>query len=396
MPLSDTAIRNAKPKSKPYKLYDSGGLFVIVTPVGGKWWRLKYRIEGKEKLLSLGTYPETSLKEAREKRDEARKLIAQGIDPSVQRQAKKAAAQAEEKNTFEIVAREWVAKRRGSWSESRGKRVLAWLENDIFPFIRGRVMASITAPELLDVLRRIEARGAVYVAHRAKQTCGQIWRYAFATGRVERDITADLKGALAPAKSKNFASITEPKAVGILLRDMDAYGGYLIVRFALRMAPYVFVRPGELQQAEWTEFNFEGKEWRIPAAKMKMKQVHIVPLARQVISMLQELQPYTGNGRFLFPSPRANSAPITKEALLAGLRRLGYTKEQMTVHGFRSMASTLLNEKGFNRDWIERQLAHGDRDGVRAAYNYAEYLPERRKMMQWWADYLDELRKKKE
>jgi integrase len=241
-------------------------------------------------------------------------------------------------------------------------------------------------------LRRIEARGAIDTAHRALQNCGQIFRYAIATSRAERNIADDLRGALPPVKQTNFASIKEPKAIGALLRDIDAYSGNLIVRAALRMAPYVFVRPVELRSAEWAEFNFEGAEWRIPAEKMKMRQVHIVPLARQVLAILEDLRQYTGNGRFLFPSMRANSAPISDMTLLAGLRRLGYTKEQMMVHGFRSMASTRLNEAGFNRDWIERQLAHGEQNSIRAAYNYAEYLPERRKMMQWWADYLDKLR----
>ena len=395
MPLSDTAIRNAKPQNKPYKMYDAGGLFLIITPAGGKWWRLKYRLGGKEKLLSLGTYPETGLKEARGKREDARRLIAH-IDPSAQKKAVKAATKTDATNSFEVVAREWFDKFKDSWVDHHGKKILARLENDIFPLIGAKSVGAVTAPELLVALRRIEARGAMETAHRTLQNCGQIFRYAVATGRAERDPAADLKGALAPVKSKGFASIKEPKAIGALLRDIDAYAGNLIVRAALRLAPYVFVRPGELRRAEWSEVNFDAAEWRIPAAKMKMREVHIVPLARQAVEILEDLQQYTGHSRYLFPSMRANSAPISDVTLLAALRRMGYDREAMTVHGFRSMASTLLNEQGFNRDWIERQLAHGERNHVRAAYNYAEYLPERRRMMQEWADYLDSLRASKD
>lgn len=392
MPLSDTAIRNAKPKDKAFKLFDAEGLFLIVTPNGGKWWRLKYRINGKEKLLSLGTYPDTGLKVARSKRDEARAMLAQGIDPSARRQAAKDAAKAETDNAYEVIAREWYARHSPAWAPSNSVKVLARQVNDIFPLLGKRPIGQITAPELLTALRRIENRGAVDTAHRTLQDCSRIFRYAIATGRAERDPAADLKGALAPVKSTTFASIKEPAAIGALLRDIDAYTGNRIVRAALQLAPYVFVRPGELRRAEWAEFNLDAAEWRIPAAKMKMRVMHIVPLARQVLELLRDLHPYTGGGRYLFPGMRANSAPISDMTLLAGLRRLGYGKEEMTVHGFRSMASTLLNEQGYNRDWIERQLAHGERNAVRAAYNFAEYLPERRKMMQEWADYLDSLR----
>ena len=392
MPLSDTSIRTSKPQDKPYKAYDAGGLFIIVTPAGGKWWRLKYRFGGKEKLLSLGVYPDVGLKEARRRRDEARELIARGIDPCAHKQAVKASVRAETANCFEVVAREWHDKYKDSWVKDHGERILVRLEKDIFPLIGAKPVQDVTAPELLAALRRIEARGAIETAHRTLQNCGQVFRYAIATGRAERDTAADLRDALSPVKAANFASITEPKAIGALLRDMDAYPGNLIVRAALRMAPYVFVRPGELRRAEWTEFDLAAAEWRIPAARMKMRQVHIVPLARQVIGILEDLHQYTGNSRFLFPSMRANSAPISDVTLLAALRRMGYDKNTMTVHGFRSMASTLLNEQGYNRDWIERQLAHGERNTVRASYNYAQYLPERRRMMIDWAEYLDELR----
>jgi len=389
--LTDVSVRSAKSRPKPYKLPDERGLVLEVRPNGGKWWRLRYHFQGKEKMLSLGTFPDVSLKTARNRRDEARRLLADGMDPSQARKDGKAAAvtQAE---TFEFVAREWHALQDSSWTPHTARTNISRLEKDIFPYIGAKQIKGITAPEILMVLRRVEARGAEETARRLRTLCGQVFRYGIARGRCERDPAADLKGALASAKPKSFASIREPKAIGELLCDLDDYSGNVVVRAALRMAPYVFVRPGELRKAEWEECNFEAMEWRIPAAKMKMRQVHIVPLARQVISILEELRQLTGAGRFLFPSTRARSAPISDMTLLAALRRLGYSKEEMTIHGFRSVASTLLNEQGYNRDWIERQLAHGERNAVRAAYNYAEYLQERHRMMQEWADYLDTLK----
>ena len=395
MPLTDTSIKSAKTKDKPLKLFDGGGLFLLVTPAGGKWWRLKYRFRGKEKLLALGIYPAVSLKEARKRRDEAKELLASGVDPSVQKQEERAAVQAEQQkqeSTLELVAREWYDKHLASWTPAYSVKVLAQMERDIFPPVGRKPTSSLTAPELLDVLRKVESRGAVETAHRLLQICGQIFRYAIATGRAERDPAADLKGALTPFKSTSFATMTDPTEISALLRDIESYTGNTIVRSALKLAPYVFVRPGELRRAEWAEFNLEGAEWRIPAERMKMRVVHIVPLARQVVDILEDLRQYSGHTRYLFPSMRANTAPISDVTLLAALRRMGHEKGSMTVHGFRSMASTLLNEQGYNRDWIERQLAHGEKNSVRAAYNYAEYLPERRRMMQEWADYLDGLR----
>ena len=391
MKLTDTFLRGLKSSAKVQKHSDGGGLYLHVAPTGGKLWRMGYRFGGKQKTLSFGAYPAVSLKDARALREKTKELLAAGIDPSVQKKAVKASIRAEAANSFEVVAREWFDKYKDSWVPHHSKKILARLENDLFPLIGVRPINTVTAPELLEALRRIEARGAIDTAHRTLQNCGQIFRYAVATGRAERDTAADLRDALSPVKATNFASITEPKAIGALLRDIEAYPGNRIVRAALQMAPYVFVRPGELRRAEWTEFNLEGAEWRIPAARMKMKEMHIVPLARQVVAILEDLQQYTGHSRYLFPSMRANSAPISDVTLLAALRRMGYDKETMTVHGFRSMASTLLNEQGYNRDWIERQLAHGERNTVRAAYNYAQHLPERRKMMQEWADYLDQL-----
>lgn len=397
MKLTDAKLRALKPTGKTQKLSDGGGLYVHLSPAGGKLWRLFYRFDGKQKTLALGKYPEVSLLEARKRRDEARELLGQGIDPGEKKKEGKAAAAAADlarAMTYEVVAREWFAKYSEGWTESNRAKILARQENDVFPFLGSLSIGEITAPEVLAVARRIEERGAVDTAHRAMQDCSRIFRYAVATGRGERDPVADLKGALSPVRSTSYASIKEPKAIGALLRDIEAYSGNLIVRAALRLAPYVFVRPGELRRAEWAEFNLEAAEWRIPAEKMKMRVVHLVPLAQQVVEILHDLAQYTGGGRYLFPSMRANSAPISDMTLLAGLRRLGYGKDEMTMHGFRSMASTLLNEQSYNRDWIERQLAHGERNTVRAAYNYAEYLPERRRMMQEWADYLDSLRGK--
>lgn len=394
MKLTDTFLRNLKATGNVKKYSDGEGLYLHLSATGGKLWRMAYRFGGKQKTLSIGTYPAVGLKDARNRREEAKSMLAAGIDPGEQKQAAKAAAQVETKNSFEAVAREWHALQSPKWVESHRANIIVGLQKDFFPHIGKMPIHEVTAATLLSVLRRIEARSAPKTAKKMRQTCGQIFRYAIATDRADRDPSADLRDALTPAKTKSFASLKDPKAIGALLRNIDAYEGNVIVRCALQMAPYVFVRPSELRRAEWSEFLLEGDtpEWRIPADRMKMKAVHIVPLARQVIAVLQELRPYSQHSRYLFPSMRATSAPISDMTLLGALRRLGYNKDEMTVHGFRSMASTLLNERGYNRDWIERQLAHGERNSVRAAYNYAEYLQERRKMMQEWADYLDELK----
>ena len=366
-------------------------MFLLVNPNGSKWWRLKYRIDGKQKLLSLGVYPDVGLKDARARRDEARKQIADGIDPSHVRQAQKSAKSERAANSFEAIAREWYAKFSPKWAKSHASKILRRLAMDVFPWIGARPIAEINAPEVLSVLRRIEKRGAIETAHRARESCGQIFRYAIATGRAERDVAADLRGALQPVITKHHASITEPKAIGALLRDLAEYKGSPITKAALKLAPLVFLRPGELRHAEWTEINLDTAEWRIAADKMKAKVQHIVPLSKQAVEVLNEVRPITGEGRYAFPSVRTPDRPMSENTVNAALRRLGYASDEMTGHGFRSMASTLLNENGWNRDAIERQLAHGERDAVRAAYNYAEFLPERREMMQWWADYLDKL-----
>ena len=390
MSLTDTTVRNAKPGEKTARIFDGGGLYLEVAPSGGKWWRLKYRHGGKEKRLSLGVYPDVSLKDARQRRDDARKLLANDIDPAENRKAVKAARVERAGNSFEVIAREWYAKNSPNWAENHGKRILQRFERDLFPWIGGRPIAEITAPELLAVLRRIEARGAVETAHRAHQNCGQVFRYAIATGRAVRDPSPDLKGALPPVKEKHLAAITDPKAIGPLLRAMDDYQGQFVTKCALRLAPLVFVRPGELRKAEWVEFDLDKAEWNIPAERMKMREPHLVPLSAQAVTILRELHALTGGGKYVFPGARTTKRPMSDNAILAALRRMGFTKDEMSGHGFRAMARTILDEVLQVRpDYIEHQLAHAVCDPNGRAYNRTAHLAERRKMMQLWADYLD-------
>lgn len=342
--------------------------------------------------MSLGVYPDVGLADARDKREAARKLVAAGVDPTEHRKAVKVALVESTEDTFEAIAREWFGSFSKHWVPGHADKVIRRLELNVFPCIGARPIKAITAPELLAVLRRVEARGANETAHRALQVCGRVFRFAVATGRAERDPSRDLGGALAPTKEKHLASITDPEEVGALLRAIDAYDGSWITRCALRLAPLVFVRPGELRAAQWAEFDFEKAEWRIPATRMKMRVQHVVPLSTQAIAVLQDLQQLTGRFALAFPGVRSRFRPMSENTVTAALRRMGYSGQDMTGHGFRSMASTLLNEQGWNRDAIERQLAHGERDAVRAAYNYAQHLPERRRMMQAWADYLDQLK----
>lgn len=391
MPLTIVAINRARAIDKPVKLFDGGGLYLLVNPNGSRWWRFKYRYLGKEKLLSLGTYPDVSLKDARDRRDQARKQLVSGIDPSEHRKAQKTALIATTENTFEAVAREWFAKNSPTWAAGHADKIIRRLERDVFPWLGGRPIADLTAPDLLAVLRRIESRGAIETAHRAQQNCSQVFRYSVATGRAQRDPTADLRGALTPVKERHHASITDPRRVGELMRVIDGYRGSFITKCALRLAPLFFVRPGELRKAEWAEFDLDGAEWRIPAERMKARVQHIVPLSTQAIAVLHELHGLTGEKTYVFPGVRTSGRPMSENTVNAALRRLGYSRDEMTGHGFRSMASTLLNEQGWHRDAIERQLAHAERNNVRAAYNFAEHLPERRRMMQAWADYLDKL-----
>lgn len=391
MALTDIQARKAKPSGKPYKLFDEKGLYLLVNEAG-KYWRFDYRFAGKRRTLALGVYDAVSLREARDGRDDARKLLAKGIDPSIERKLAKNGSAERDRNSFEVIAREWFAKYSSGWVPSHADRILRRLERDVFPWIGSAPIARITAKELLTVLRRIEKRGAIETAHRANQNCSQVFRYAIATGRGESDPTPALRGALAPVKPEHHASITDPKKIGALLRALDGYEGSFVTRSALKLAPLVFVRPGELRKAQWSEFNLDDKEWRIPAERMKMRSPHLVPLSDQAVAILRDLHPLTGNGALVFPGVRSANRPMSENTVNAALRRLGYASEDMTGHGFRSMASTILNEQGWNRDAIERQLAHSERNDVRAAYNYAEHLPERRKMMQAWAHYLDSLK----
>jgi integrase len=391
MALTDTAIRNAKPRVKAFRLFDERGMYLEISPSGGKLWRLKYRIDGKEKRLALGVYPDVGLKEARAKRDAARKLLADGVDPGQNRKALKLARVACTTNSFEVVTREWLGKYCASWAQSHSDRVVRLFERDIFPWIGAQAIDGLNAPDLLAVLRRIEGRGAIETAHRALNNCSQVFRYGVATGRCNRDPSSDLRGALPPVKGDHFAAATEPKRVAEFLQAMDGYRGTLTVRCALRLAPMLFVRPGELRKAEWKDIDLGAAEWRYTVTKTKTP--HIVPLCRQAVEILSELKPLTGQGRFVFPGARTNSRPMSDNAVLAAMRRLGIAKEEMSGHGFRAVARTILDEVlGVRPDFIEHQLAHAVRDPLGRAYNRTAHLPERQKMMQKWADYLDQLK----
>ena len=399
--LTDTRIRSAKPEQRPVRLYDDRGLYLEVSPKGGKWWRLKYSFDGKARLLSLGTYPDTGLKAVRDKRDQARRLIAQGVDPSAARKAEKASRSEIVVNGFEAVAREWHATiHLAQVSAGHAARTLIRLEQDVFPWLGGLPVGEIKAPQLLQAMRRIEARGAIETAHRALQACGQVFRYAIATGRAERDPTPDLRGALKPVLVQHMAAITDPQRVGDLLRAIESYKGMPITRAALQLAPLVFVRPGELRKADWGEFDLDAAQWRIPAARMKRTKqeklsgtAHAVPLSRQAVAILRELHPLTGHGRYLFPSPRTGERPMSDNGVLSALRRMGFPSDEMTGHGFRAMARTMLAERlNVDETIIEAQLAHAVKDSLGRAYNRTEFLEQRRKMLQTWADYLDKLR----
>ena len=391
MSLTDVTVRKAKASGKTRKFFDERGLYLEVSPSGSKWWRLKYRFAGKEKRLALGVYPDVGLKVARERREAARQQIANGVDPGEHRKAQKLARNEQAENSFEVVAREWFAKYATTWAASHSDRTMRRLERDVFPWIGSRPICDIHAPEILTVLRRIEARGAGETAHRALSNCGQVFRYAVATGRADRDPSGDLRGALSRVKKSHFAAKTEPEEVAGILRALDGYEGTLTVRCALRLMPLVFVRPGELRNAKWTDINLEEKQWRYIVTKTNTP--HIVPLSRQVMEILHELHPLTGGGQYVFPSPRTNTRPMSDNAILAAMRRIGIDKEEMTGHGFRAVARTILDEVlGVRPDYIEHQLAHAVRDPNGRAYNRTAHLPERRKMMQQWADYLDRLK----
>ena len=391
MPLTDTAIRNAKPKEKQYKIADERGLYLLVLK-SGKYFRWDYRFAGKRKTMALGVYPDTSLALARKRRDEGRELLARDIDPSQLKKAKRAAMKEMAENNFESIAREWIAKQKHKWSNGHTCGVTRKLELNIFPWLGKRPIKQITAKDLLTVLGKMEKRGVPYSAGRVKAIVGQVFRYAIATDRAENDPSAALQGSLTPTITKHRATITAPKKIGGLLRAIDGYDGHIITICALKLAPLVFVRPGELRHAEWSEIDLDNVEWKIPAEKMKMKRPHIIPLSRQAVEVFKEIYPVTGHGRYAFPSIRSVERPMSNNTMNAALRRMGYTKNDMTSHGFRAMSSTVLHEQGWPTDIVERQLAHTEQNKVKGAYDHAEHLPQRRKMMQAWADYLDALK----
>ncbi len=385
--LTETGIRSAKPKSKPYKLTDSDGLFLLINKNNSRWWRFKYRIDGKEKLLSFGVYPDVSLKLAREQRDAARKQLAVGINPSEHRQTIKQAKE----HSFQAVADEWL--------EQQGKKLspvtlnkAKWLLGLVMSSIGSKPIGGIKAPDLLRALRKIEKDGRHETAHRAKQKCGQVFRYGIATGRCDHNIAADLKDALAPVVTTHLAAITKPAAIGELLRAIDGFAGQPSTVAALKLLPLVFTRPGELRQAAWVEFDLDAAMWIIPAHRMKMRAEHTVPLSKQAVAILRELHCITGNGELTFPAIGNKFRPISENTLNGALRRLGYGQDEMCSHGFRTMASTTLNTLGWNADVIEAQLAHQDKNSIRRIYNRADHLAERKKLMQSWADHLDALR----
>ena len=391
MRLNDVAVRKAKPDTRSYKMSDGGGMYLEVMPNGSKYWRLKYRFGGKEKRLALGVYPDVPLILARERREKARKLLAQEIDPGEVRQQSKRSNRENAENSFEAVAREWFTRHRHTWAASHADKIINRLENDVFPWIGSKPIADIKPPELLAVIRRTESRGALDTAHRVKQNCGQVFRYAVATGRAERDPSQDLRGAIPSANKNHFASITDPVQVGELLRAIQAFRGTFVVQSALGLAPLLFVRPGELRRAEWKEFDFDKAEWRYFVTKTKTE--HSVPLAAQAVAMLRDLYALTGHGRYVFPG-RDPHKPMSDAAINAALRRMGYdTKTEITGHGFRAMARTILAEELHQKpEVIEHQLAHKVPDTLGTAYNRTKFLKERREMMQLWADYLDKLK----
>lgn len=393
MPLSDAKARNAKPRTKPYKIADGEGLFLAVMPTGSKYWRLRYYFAGKEKLLALGVYPDVSLADARDGRAEARRTLAAGGDPAEQKKEAKRLAILKSENSFEAIAREWFEKRKHGWAESSANTTLKRLERHILPKLGPRPVAEITPPEVLSVLRVVEDRGALETAQRVMQICGQIFMYAIATGRAERNPVPDLRGALKTPVVKHHAYLSAGD-LPEYLKKLEAYDGSVQTRLALRLLLLTFVRTTELRGAEWTEIDWDKAEWRIPAARMKMRELHIVPLSRQAIRTLREVEKLTGHHQYVFPNQHKPSQLMSENTMLYALYRMGY-HSRTTAHGFRSTASTILNEHNVRSDVIERQLAHSERDTVRAAYNYAQYLPERRKMMQWWADYLDKVAAKK-
>ena len=395
MALTDTFTKNTKHSGKPAgdKHADGGGMYLLVNP-SGKYWRMDYRFADKRKTLALGVYPEVSLAKARQRREKARELLADGIDPGIAKREEKQAKADAAAHTFKLIAHDWLTKTAAERAPTTQNKITAWLEKDVIPFIGAMPISTIGPRDVLAALRKMEARGALDSVHRVKQVTGQVFRYAVAIGAAERDITQDLKGSLAKAAPSHFAAITEPKLLGDLLRSIFAYSGHPNVVTALRLTPLVFVRPGELRTMEWTEVDLETAEWRIPGTKMKMKTDHIVPLSTQALALLQAIHPATGHGKFVFPSLRTGDRPMSENTINAALRGMGYSKEMHSAHGFRATARTIMDEVlGERVDLIEHQLAHAVKDVNGRAYNRTAHLPARREMMQRWADYLDKLRK---
>ncbi|HAB37944.1 MAG TPA: integrase [Rhodobacteraceae bacterium] len=391
MALTNVAIDNAKSRDKNYRLYDEKGLYLEVTTAGGKLWRLKYRFGGKEKRLAIGSYPEIGLKLAREARDSARSLLANGVDPSAYKKLQKAAQTKHIDDAFETLAREWHTGQSRVWSAIHSKNVLDRLTLNVFPYVGKEPIEDITVPELLKLLRRIEDREAYETAHRILGNIGKVYQYAIASGKAERNIALDVKGALQPVKRKHLAAVTEPSRVRELLHMIDGYAGTLTVQCALKLASLVFVRPGELRTARWAEIDLDAAEWRFKASKGGPK--HIVPLSRQAIDILKTLHPLTGRSDYVFPNARSNLRPMSNNAVLAALRRMEISKEEMTGHGFRAMARTIMDEVlGIRADFLEHQLAHKVAGPMGRAYNRTSHLADRKEMMQIWADYLDELK----
>lgn len=392
MPLTDVTARTTKPADKPFKLTDEKGLFLLISPNGSKYWRMKYRFAGKEKTLSFGVYPDIGLKDARAKREEARKLLAKDIDPGENLKAQKAAKTERAANSFEVICREWLEGRKDTVAAAQHLKTLARMENDVFPWLGAKAIAEITAPEVLKVLRRIDERGARYSAHRVRSEISRAFRFAIATGRAERDPCPDLKGAIQPAKETHFASITEPPAVAELLRAIDGFKGTFVVKSALLLSPMLFTRPGELRKAEWSSFDLDKAEWRYFINKTKTE--HLVPLSTQAVVILRELHAFSGHGRLVFPGARGNDRSMSDAAVNAALRRMGYdTRTEITGHGFRAMARTILHEElHVKPEVIEHQLAHSVPDALGTAYNRTKFLKERTVMMQLWADYLEKLK----
>jgi integrase len=402
---SAATLKAIKPGDTRRRLSDGAGLYLLLFVKGGSHgWRLDYSYQGLRKTLSLGTYPAISLSVARQKAEEARHLVIAGTDPSQARQQQKSLVAKQRQieqlvdaglpvpESFEAVAREWYAKHQPSWAPSHADKIIRRLERDVFPWLGNKPIRAIKPPDILQILKRVEERGAIETTHRVQQNCGQVFRYAVAIGLIDSDPTRDLRGALPPWRPEHYPTLTDPRRVGQLLRDMDAYEGGFITRCAMQLSALLFVRPGELRRAEWQEINLEAAEWRIPAAKMKGRVMHIVPLSKQALAVFEELRPLTGPKGWVFPGIRTNGEPMSENTVNAALRRLGYDRATMTAHGFRGMASTMLHEIGWPSDVVERQLSHAERNSVKAAYNHAEHLPQRRQMMQAWADRLDELR----